>query len=64
MAIVFEETGAYQYKRSRETDTDSSRTGTKDRTGLERGFEEDFSFGEDDPNDYWHFKDNGVDIVD
>jgi hypothetical protein len=21
--------------------------------GLEQGFEEDFSFGEDDPNDYW-----------
>lgn len=63
LAIVFEETGAYHY-RSKQAEPDSRGAGPAGKSGLERGFEEDFSFGEDDPNDYWHFKDNGVEIVD
>lgn len=28
------------------------------------GWEVDFEFGGEDNTDYWHFKDDGVDIVD
>lgn len=57
LAVVFEETGAYQYKKNKEIERQSSGSGgsgeTGKKPGLEPGFEEIFSFGEDDPNDYW-----------
>lgn len=68
LAVVFEETSAYQFKKSRDAERAGGGgvpgSGQMKPPGLERGFEEDFTFGEDDPNDYWHFKDTGVDIVD
>lgn len=66
LAVVFEETGAYQYRKNREME--SSHGSAQDQPithgGLRQGFEEDFSFGEEDDIDYWHFKDDGVEIVD
>lgn len=53
LAIVFEETGAYQYKKNREMESQSSGKGTTKQPGLESGFEQDFMFGEEDDNDYW-----------
>ena len=66
LAVVFEETGAYQYKKNKEMESGHSGGGGSPQktAGLESGFEEDFSFGDDDPNDYWHFKDDGVEITD
>lgn len=67
LAIVFEETGAYQYKKNREAESGSYGGGANDwhvQPGLKQGFEEDFSFGAEDNTDYWHFKDGGVEIVD
>ena len=51
LAVVFEETGAYQYKKNKEAERGSGDTG--DGPGLRPGFEETFSFGEEDDNDYW-----------
>ncbi len=51
MAVVFEETGAYQYKKNKEAERGSG--GVSGGVGLKEGFEETFSHGEDDPNDYW-----------
>jgi hypothetical protein len=48
LAIVFEETGAYTYKKNKEMEKQSSKPGG----GPSEGFEEDFSFGGEDPNDY------------
>lgn len=67
LAIVFEETGAYQYKKNKEAERGSSGGGEEwggVQPGLKTGFEEDFSFGSEDNTDYWHFKDDGVEIVD
>lgn len=65
LAIVFEETGAYQYKKNRELESGVGRQGESgSKPGLQSGFEEDFRFGEEDDTDYWHFKDDGVEIVD
>jgi hypothetical protein len=66
LAIVFEETGAYQYKKNKELESGHSSRGSGEGTkpGLQPGFEEEFSFGEEDETDYWHFKDDGVQIVD
>ena len=47
LAIVFEESWAYQYK---ETKKQQRGEGS---SGLQAGFEEDFSFGEEDDADYW-----------
>jgi ribosomal protein L15 len=66
--VVFEETGAYQYKKNKEMERGQSsgggETGARGRSGLQQGFEEIFSFGENDDTDYLHFKDGGVEIVD
>lgn len=64
LATVFEETGAYQYKKNREVESSHGSGADSVRPGLRSGFEEDFSFGEEDDTDYWHFKDGGVEIVD
>jgi hypothetical protein len=55
LAIVFEETGAYQYRKNKEMESQSHTSGSSEtkKPGLEPGFEEIFSFGDDDPNDYW-----------
>lgn len=55
LAVVFEETGAYQYKKNKEAESGHSGGGREPMKtpGLEQGFDEDFSFGEEDPNDYW-----------
>lgn len=64
LSIVFEETGAYQYKKNKEMEHASGGSGgpglaggtpgeTGGKPGLKPGFEEIWSFGEDDPNDYW-----------
>ncbi len=50
LAIMFEEVGAYQYKKNKEMEHEG---GGERESGLRPGFEEDFRFGEDDPNDYW-----------
>lgn len=50
LSVVFEETGAYQYKKNKEAESGSSGGGG---AGLKAGFEEDFSFGGEDDNDYW-----------
>jgi len=65
LSIVFEEVGAYQYKKNKEMERDSGNSGggggeMPHQTGLKPGFEEIFSFGEDDPNDYW----TGTDLID
>lgn len=69
LSIVFEEVGAYQYKKNKEMESQTSGggrgpEGSPHNTGLKAGFEETWSFGEDDDTDYWHFKDDGVEIVD
>jgi len=51
LAVVFEETGAYQYKKNKEAERGSG--GVSGDVGLKEGFEETFSHGEDDDNDYW-----------
>lgn len=51
LAIVFEETGAYAYKERKRAERGESGGGS--RGGLQEGFEEDFTFGEEDDNDYW-----------
>lgn len=51
LAVVFEETGAYQYKKNREMESKTGGSGGE--TGMRSGFKEDFSFGGDDDNDYW-----------
>jgi hypothetical protein len=48
IAIVLEETWAYEYKENRKNKDGGSGTST----GLQQGFEEDFTFGDDDDNDY------------
>lgn len=48
IAIVLEESWAYEYKENRKAQGKSSGTST----GLQQGFEEDFTFGDDDDNDY------------
>lgn len=53
LAIVFEETGAYQYKKNKEAESGGRSGGEPYQTGLRPGFEEDFRFGDNDPNDYW-----------
>jgi hypothetical protein len=68
LAIVFEEIGAYQYRKNKELESGTEQGGVGShrqgattppyRIGLKEGFEEVFSFGEDDPNDYWHFKED------
>jgi len=52
LAVVFEETGAYQYKKNKEAERGQG-GGASGGVGLKEGFEETFSFGEDDTNDYW-----------
>jgi hypothetical protein len=67
LAVVFEETGAYQYKKNKELDRGGGGGGggeSPSRGGLQQGYEEIFSFGENDDTDYLHFKDDGVEIVD
>lgn len=49
IAIVLEETWAYEYKENRKAQSKSSGGG---ETGLRSGFEEEFTFGDDDDNDY------------
>lgn len=49
IAIVLEETWAYEYKENRKAQNKSS-GGVE--PGLKEGFEEDFEFGDDDDNDY------------
>lgn len=64
LAVVFEEIGAYQHKKNKELESNQGGAGqgasapAPYRVGLKEGFEETFSFGEDDPNDYWHFKED------
>lgn len=54
LAVVFEETGAWQYKRNKEMERGHGGGGESTKApGLEEGFEEVFSFGEEDDNDYW-----------
>jgi hypothetical protein len=63
LAVVFEETGAYQYKKNKELERGTGSGSGADapmRTGLKDGFEVDFVFGDDDPNDYW----SGTDLID
>lgn len=48
IAVVLEETWAYEYKERKKLNG-----GGSEPTGLRAGFEEDFSFGEEDDNDYW-----------
>jgi len=47
LSVYFEEVAAYQFKKNKE---DNRLTGTS--TGLKSGFEQDFSFGEEDNQDY------------
>lgn len=49
IAIVLEETWAYEYKENRKAQNKSS-GGVE--PGLKEGFEEEFVFGDDDDNDY------------
>ena len=51
MAIVFEEVGAYQYKKSKEVE--SKQAGSDYKFGIKPGFEEEWRFGDEDTNDYW-----------
>jgi hypothetical protein len=62
LAILFEEIGAYTYRENKKSEGKSGGDGYQ--AGLKPGFVEDFSFGEEDDTDYWHFKDDGVEIVD
>lgn len=64
LGIVFEEVGAYQYKKNKEAERNSGVETGGDPVGLKPGFDEVFSFGETDQTDYLHFKDDGVDIID
>lgn len=48
IAIVLEETWAYEYKENRK----AQQQGGGESTGLQQGFEENFTFGDDDDNDY------------
>jgi hypothetical protein len=63
LAVIFEEVGAYTYRKNRETEGKVS-SGGGEQPGLKPGFEEDFVFGEEDDTDYWTFKNDGVEIVD
>jgi hypothetical protein len=54
LAVVFEETGAYQYKKNKEMESRSGGSNSSPaQAGLKPGFDEIFSFGEEDTNDYW-----------
>lgn len=48
IAIVLEETWAYEYKENRK----AQQQGGGEPVGLQQGFEENFTFGDDDDNDY------------
>lgn len=50
IAIVLEETWAYEYKENKKQGRGGS--GGGEGTGLRPEFEEDFAFGDDDDNDY------------
>lgn len=53
LAVVFEETGAYQYKKNKEMDAQTGGgSSNQEAPGLKSGFDEDFSFGMEDDNDY------------
>ena len=58
LAVVFEEVAAYEYRKNKELEQQqaSSRAGpgSTKQVGLEPDFEEDFSFGAEDDNDYLH----------
>jgi hypothetical protein len=68
LAVVFEESWAYEYRERKKAESSSSSGG---RGGVETGgasigFEEVFSFGEDDDSDYWDRPDitDGIPIPD
>lgn len=56
IAIVLEESWAYEYKESKK----AQGGGSGNTVGLRPEFEEDFVFGEEDDNDYW----SGTDLID
>lgn len=51
LAIVFEEVAAHQYRENKKAEKNRGARDTGE-SGFRPGFEEDFSFGEDDPSDY------------
>jgi len=51
LAIVFEEIGAYQAKENKKVER--KQAGDDYKFGLKQGFVEEFSFGDDDYNDYF-----------
>lgn len=55
LAVVFEETWAYEYRETKKANSGTSggRGGGVETGGASVGFEEVFSFGEEDDNDYW-----------
>jgi hypothetical protein len=55
ISITLEESWAYEYKEAKRVRGESG-----GEVGLRAGFEEDFSFGEEDDNDYW----SGTDLID
>lgn len=50
LAVVFEESWAYEYRERKKAESGS---GGVETGGASAGFEEVFSFGEEDDNDYW-----------
>lgn len=65
LAIVFEESWAYEYKERKKAERGSDGRGVE-TGGASTGFEEIFSFGEDDDSDYWDRPDitEGIPIPD
>lgn len=57
---MLEEVGAYQYKKNKEYERDTS---GDSQVGLRPEFEEDFSFGEEDDTDYLNFKLGWFDLL-
>lgn len=53
LAVVFEESWAYEYRERKKADSAGGGRGGVETGGASVGFEEVFSFGEDDDSDYY-----------
>lgn len=53
LAVIFEESWAYEYRERKKAENNSGGSRGVETGGASIGFEEVFSFGEDDDNDYW-----------
>lgn len=63
---MFEESWAYEYRERKKESQSGGGRGAVETGGASVGFEEVFSFGEEDDNDYWDRPDitDGIPIED